>query len=203
MFSQVDGPTALGLDLVSALSLSMGEAEIETQDGTRSARCGVAGVWNGAKGGVVIVVRQFEPAAVTRYEFANPISSRPDLDHAVDAAIGFAATLGFLMDAPEFRELDEARRRERLHAWDLLRKIKAGRSRREAKEAREGRESGGAPPKPRTRATDPERRSRAQPPAPRSKANEDSGRAVLGRIPLLRKDERGRLGPWGRLLSFF
>jgi hypothetical protein len=196
MFSQLDGPTALGLDLVSALSLSVGEVEIQTQDGPHRARCGVAGVWNGAKGGVVIVVRQLEPAAITRYEFADPIDSSPGLDHAVDAAIGFATSLGFLMDAPEFRELGEAERRERLHAWDVLRKHKTGRSRREA------RESGGPPSKPRTRAPDPDKRPKAQAAAPRRQAGGDSGRAVLGRIPLLRKDDR-RLGPWARLLSFF
>ena len=57
MFAQGDGPTALRADLIRALAFSLQDVEVDMGRGPERARAGLAGVWNGRKGQVVILVR--------------------------------------------------------------------------------------------------------------------------------------------------
>jgi hypothetical protein len=211
MFSKLDGPTSLRAELVRALAFSLADVEQAGPDGTHLARAAVAGIWNGEKGVVVVILRQLEPAVVTRYRFAQPIHDEADLDHAVEAGIGFALSLGFLMDDPEFRRLGEVERHLRIARWDEMRKVRSG---KRAKAAQP--EKPAVPEVPELELAEPT--VVAPPPAPASPpppsaaaaptaepasaapaSAGDAGKAVLARIAL---SARG-LDPLGRLLSFF
>ena len=127
MFAKSDGPTSLRPDLVWALAFSLEPVEIDTSAGRRTCEAAMAAIWTGAKGEVVVVIRQVEPAAVARYRFTEPITSVEDLDLAVDNALGFVAQMGFLPDQTDFRSLPGPERKERLERWNWIRKVRRSR----------------------------------------------------------------------------
>jgi hypothetical protein len=226
MFSLCDGPTALRPEYVRALSFCSEEAVLTTRSGVRRALCAVAGVWNQSKGAVVLVVHHLEPSEIERYVFGSAITSSEALDAAVDEGIAFAESLGFAMDPPRFEGLAEPVQRERMRAWNAIRKLR----RRAA--------DGGARTTPvEPAAADPGMQPLtsldpvgpsdpptsielsaaldAQPPA--EAAAEDPGEApaeaargagagpggaVLGRIQLVQRSEAPRLTPLARLRSW-
>ncbi len=94
MFNKEDGPTALRADLVRGLSLSRGPQEVQTDKG------------------------------VERYMYAQPLTEESGVIHAQAEALSFARNLGFSMDEPAFRELDEESREKRLDNWNLIRKVR-------------------------------------------------------------------------------
>lgn len=195
MFSPMDGPTSLRQDMVWALAFSLRDSMVETTEGEGLAKAGMAAMWNGRKGEVVVLIRRIDPPAVARYRCTEPITTTADLETAIDAALGFAETLGFMLDNAAFRDLTETEQGARLAAWDGLRRVK-----------RKSRSSGEAPehkPAPREAGREP-----APPPAETDLSNGDTaqdGQAVLGKIALVRKGgAAGRsIDPLGRLLSFF
>ncbi len=124
MFSKTDGPTALRADLVRSLSFSLEKIE-RISDGTNvTSVAALAGVWNGRKGHVAILVRDVEPAAISRYVGDGPITSEVALDAAVEEGLAFAESLGFSMDAPEFLALTGEERDARIYRWNKLRKVR-------------------------------------------------------------------------------
>jgi hypothetical protein len=218
MFSRTDGPTALRPDLVRALSFSIQELTLETEEGPRRALCGLAGVWNDSKGVVVLIVRHLSPPTTIRYAFAEPVNSEAELEQAIDSGIGYAESLGFLMDAPDFLELPEQSQQERLRVWNELRKVRRSGSRPEPDHAAalramaaEGSEpslpapvsapSPGAPSGPAAPA-------RTQPDlswVPSLDVSSLDDRAVLGRIPLVQREgaEPRSMSVEARLRAFF
>jgi len=197
MFAKSDGPTSLRPDLVWALAFSLEPVEIDTSAGRRTCEAAMAAIWTGAKGEVVVVIRQVEPAAVARYRFTEPITSVEDLDLAVDNALGFVAQMGFLPDQTDFRSLPGPERKERLERWNWIRKVRRSRG-----------SKGRAPlePEPATQGTLSDA-SQAPTPAPEMREpapQAEPGKNVLGRIPLVRREGAARgLDALGRLLSFF
>ncbi|MEE9280790.1 MAG: hypothetical protein V3V67_11505, partial [Myxococcota bacterium] len=124
MFNKEDGPTALRADLVCGLSLSRGPQEVRTDTGVERAVACVASVWNGSRGFVAVLIRFLEPPRVERYMYAQLLTDESRVSHAQAEALSFARSLGFSMDEPAFRELDEESRRKRLHDWNLIRKVR-------------------------------------------------------------------------------
>jgi hypothetical protein len=124
MFSKTNGPTALRADLVRALSFSHGRIERLGAGATVSSLAALAGVWNGHKGHVALIVRGVEPALIERYVGSNPISSEADLDAVIEQGLAFAESLGFSMDAPEFLILSPEEREARIYRWNKLRKLR-------------------------------------------------------------------------------
>lgn len=184
MFTQSDGPTALRMDLVHALAFSLRDTLIDSPAGPRMARCAIAGVWNDSKGAVVVVVRHLDPPLAVRYAFSDPVNTPDELDQAVDAALGFAESLGFIVDDPEYRGLDEAERTKRMRTWNQLRKVRAPK---------------GVQPTESAPKTEPLELKPTEPPPG------EGDRAVLGRISLVQREEgeRYRTPPRARLRSFF
>jgi hypothetical protein len=125
MFSKTDGPTALRADLVRALSFSHDRIERHSAGATVASLAAVAGVWNGRKGHVALIVRDVEPAAIERYVGSGPILSEADLDAVFEEGLAFAESLGFSMDAPEFVVLSPEAREARIYRWNKLRKIRS------------------------------------------------------------------------------
>jgi hypothetical protein len=219
-----DGPTALRPEYVRALSFCSEEAVLTTPRGVRRALCAVAGVWNSSKGAVVLVVHHLDPSEVERYSFAAAITSSDELDAAVGEGITFAESLGFQMDPPRFEGLAEPVQRERLRAWNAIRKLRrraADASSRptpvELNAADPGTEpltsldpTGASDPptsielsaaldaEPTPAATHPE--DACEPTAERRGAA--PGGAVLGRIQLVQRPEAPRLSPLARLRSW-
>ena len=122
MFSQVDGPTALRAELAHSLSLSLQEITVEGPSGPTRARAGMVGTWNGKKGQVVVLVRHLRPQKVIRYVFGQPILSIADLEYAVDSSFAFVEGMGFRLDSPDFAELPESEKRDRIASWNALRR---------------------------------------------------------------------------------
>jgi hypothetical protein len=194
MFSPMDGPTSLRQDMVWALAFSLRDSIVETTEGEGLAKAGMAAMWNGRKGEVVVLIRRIDPPAVARYRCTEPITTTADLETAIDAALGFAETLGFMLDNAAFRDLTETEQRDRLATWDGLRRVK--------RKSRSSRETPEKKPAPGGMAREP------APPPEMDFSNGDSmqdGQAVLGKIALVRKGgAAGRsIDPLGRLLSFF
>src|SRR5687768_1206119 len=102
MFSKTDGPTALRADLLRALSFSAEPIDRLVNGRSVGSVAALAGVWNGRKGHVAVLIRDIEPAAIERYVSDAPITSEAMLDGAVEEGIAFAESLGFSMDAHEF-----------------------------------------------------------------------------------------------------
>lgn len=125
MFSKTDGPTALRADLVQALSFSHDRIERIAGEAKVSSLAALAGVWNGRKGHVALILRDIEPAAIERYVSSDAISSESELEAAVEEAIAFAEGLGFSMDAPEFLMLTASEREQRIYRWNKLRKVRS------------------------------------------------------------------------------
>jgi hypothetical protein len=202
MFSRSDGPTALRADLVRALAFSVQQCELETPEGKREpAVAALAGVWNGRKGFVALVLYRIPSQSVERYVFADAIDSQDAVEHAVEEGLAFAESFGFGMDAPEFLGLDVEQQEQRLRLWDKLRKPRPGITPQpEARTPEPVQEHAGdidplATPTPVPAPEEP--RAQPQPVAA------DAGRAVLGRIELVRRGpDESRIDPVTRLLSY-
>jgi len=124
MFSKTDGPTALRADLVRALSFSHDPIERLSGGASVASVAALAGVWNGRKGHVALLIRDIEPSGLERYVGDAPITNEASLDAAVEEGLAFAETLGFSMDAPEFASLTSDARDERIYRWNKLRKLR-------------------------------------------------------------------------------
>ena len=83
----------------------------------------MVGTWNGKKGQVVVLVRHLRPVKVIRYVFAQPIVSTADLEYAVDSGFAFVEGMGFRLDSPDFAELSESEKRDRIASWNALRRM--------------------------------------------------------------------------------
>ncbi|MFQ5698307.1 MAG: hypothetical protein ACE5IL_08490, partial [Myxococcota bacterium] len=116
-------PHALRENLVYGLSLSRGDVEIEP--GGSRARAGIAAVWNGTRGLVVVVIHSLDPPAVRRFEWEESLSSPAELEDALEQAEHFARSFGFSMDPCEFRDLGPEDRERRLGTWNQIRKARA------------------------------------------------------------------------------
>lgn len=187
MFTVADGPTALRGELVCALSLSMNATELA--DGAPPGRCcaALAAVWNGRKGTVALLLRSLDEPAVQRHVFSGPLTSEDAVLTAVDEGLALAESFGFSMDSPEFGELDEEKQRERLGSWNEVRKVKKTVHYMDAAAA-------SAPVAAKASAR-PDAREETGDPTP--------GKAVLGRLSLVRQETGEQAGPLARLLSFF
>ncbi|MGH2900245.1 MAG: hypothetical protein ACREBE_22100 [bacterium] len=135
MFSKTDGPTALRADLVRSLSFSHDPIERLSSGASVASVAALAGVWNGRKGHVALLIRDIEPAGLERYVGDAPITSEAALDGAVEEGLAFAETLGFSMDAPEFITLTSEARDERIYRWNKLRKLRRGATTQQGLEA--------------------------------------------------------------------
>jgi hypothetical protein len=124
MFAKSDGPTALRAELVRALAFSEAKVARANDGELIESVAALAAVWNGRKGYVALLVRDIEPARIDRYVTEGAITSVEALGAATDEAIGFAESLGFMMDAPAFAELSEAERESRMQRWNKLRKLR-------------------------------------------------------------------------------
>ena len=124
MFSKSDGATALRVDLVRALSFSQDRVERFSAGATVASLAALAGVWNGRKGHVALILRDVDPPAIERYAGPGPILSVADLEAAVEEGLAFADSLGFAMDDPEFLNLSEEKRAARIYRWNKLRKVR-------------------------------------------------------------------------------
>lgn len=185
MFTKGQGPTRLKVDLVWAIAFSLADAEVPTDDGSVVAACaGMAALWNGRRGEVVVLIRHRESGEIDRYHWSEQLLELDDLNSAVDASQSFCESLGFLLDGSDFRGVEDEERRERLQRWEQLCKTASGR--RAAGEAA-------------SRGRKAKRRSEEE--ADDESGDDDADRSVLARISLVRK-EHG-VDPGGRLRLFF
>jgi hypothetical protein len=122
MFLEVDGPTALRPEMVHALAFSTAEARVETSDGQERCVAAVAAVWNGRRGFVAVLLRFLDKALVRRFTFSDAIRSLEEMSIPLEEGMGFAGSLGFVMDGAEFMSLDPAQKQARLRRWNQLRK---------------------------------------------------------------------------------
>lgn len=183
MFSETEGPTALRRERVQALALSLTPVELKGQDGTELSCAGISAVWSGQKGHVAVLIRSLDPSRLRRFVYSVPLLTLEDLMEAVEEALGFIEGHGFCMDAHEFALLDEAAQAERLAEWDNLRKLQ--RTPRSAVEYL------------RVKA---ERDAADAAAAASGEAGETDGRAVLGRVAVVRREGTD---PLARLLAQF
>lgn len=123
MFSKTDGPTALRADLLRALAFSAEPIERDAGGRSVTSMAALAGVWNGKKGHVAVLIRDLEPAAIERYVSDSALLTESMLDAAIEEGIAFAESLGFSLDATEFASLGQDARDERLERWNKLRKV--------------------------------------------------------------------------------
>jgi hypothetical protein len=124
MLAKAEGPTALRAELIRALSFSEGKLERPGTAEPVDSVAALASVWNGRKGYVALLVRDVEPARIERWVTESTITSEEALANATEEAIGFAESLGFVMDNPEFLKLSAFERDQRVHRWNKLRKIR-------------------------------------------------------------------------------
>ncbi len=122
MFLEVDGPTALRPEMVRALAFSAAEARVETSDGQERCVAAVAAVWNGRRGFVAVLLRFLDKSLVRRFTFSDAIRSLEEMSIPMEEGMGFAGSLGFVMDNAEFMSLDPAQKQARLRRWNQLRK---------------------------------------------------------------------------------
>jgi hypothetical protein len=123
MFVQSDGATALRSELVQALYISQGSATYAIEGEVRPACAALGGVWNGRKGYVVLLVRVLEPAQLVRFSYSHPLETSASLQDAIEEGLAFAEMMGFALVGQPFRELEPEQQRERMAAWDSLRKL--------------------------------------------------------------------------------
>ena len=216
MFQESKGPTALRADIVRALAFSVNDVEVDGTSGAELSRAGLAAVWNGEHGYVAVLIRSLTRPVVRRFAFTNPLESLGELDLAIENGLGFAADLGFMMDAPVFSELPESQREERQKRWNWMRKPKAGGPSpgdasssaagagltQVMSQAEERELAGVVEPDDLTMMLEPlpeaEQVEPVGPPIERGKGS------VLGRIALVRQDEsQERPSLLARLLAFF
>jgi hypothetical protein len=214
MFSRSDGPTALRADLVRALAFSSQQCDLPLAEGDAGepAVAALAGVWNGRKGFVALVVYRIESQQVERYVFADPIDSEVGLGHAIDEGLAFAESFGFGMDAADFVSLPVEQQEQRLRVWNKLRKPRQGIASPapapvQPLAPQPAFEHAGdidptATPTP-VPCADPLPAAAAAEAEPAVVAEAPAGRAVLGRIELVRRGvEEARPDPLIRLLSY-
>jgi hypothetical protein len=201
MFSRSDGPTALRADLVRALAFSAQQCDLPAAEGaSEPAVAALAGVWNGRKGFVALVLYRITSQNVERYVFADPIDNEATLDYAVDEGLAFAESFGFGMDSPDFLPLAVSEQEQRLRVWNKLRKPRPGIEPPAASRAPQvsSLHAGDIDPN----AT-PTPIPSAELPAAARAAETPAGRAVLGRIELVRRGNEGaRPDALIRLLSY-
>lgn len=121
MFARGEGPTALRPDLIRALAFSLEDAEVDLGRGPLQARAGLAGVWNGKKGLVVVLIRFVKDGQVERFSFAERITQTAEVDAAVQGALVFIEGMGMLMGGTEFTTLDAEAQEAALRRWQDLR----------------------------------------------------------------------------------
>ena len=211
MFSLTDGPTAVRSEMIRALAFSV--ADVEQCSGSRkeTVRGGLAAVWNGRAGQVIVVVRFVERAAVDRYAWTEPIRSESDLEDAIQEGITCAENLGLQMDDNEFLSLGSEKKRERIRRWNQIRK--AGHSGGAGRPAAQRPPSGKALPGAGPAALAPNSaRPPSAAPAPKTKPavaerplGESGvvGRAVLGRVAVVRKTGAASREAIGRILASY
>ncbi len=124
MLAKADGPTALRAELIRALAFSEGKIERAGSAEPVDSVAALASVWNGRKGYVALLVRDVDPARIERWVTESTITSEEALAAATEEAMGFAESLGFAMDNPEFTKLSAFERDQRLHRWNKLRKVR-------------------------------------------------------------------------------
>ena len=122
MFVRVAGPTALRLDLVWALVLSLDPGEAPGPEGAEPARAGLVATWDDTQGAVVILIRGSGTHALNRYAFSQRLTTSDELSHAIDRGFQFLEEMGFQLDEPAFRTLSDDQRQVRVAAWDRLRR---------------------------------------------------------------------------------
>jgi hypothetical protein len=189
MFKEVDGPTALRVDLVHSLCFSMDVVEIEGPEGSGRFCAGIGAVWNGNKGYVAVLLRHVTKPILRRLMADQPFTTLQDLEVGVDESIAYVEAMGFTMDHPEFESLGSDRRKRRLRCWNDIRKVDRELRHLEADAER-------SVSKRRKRKAD-ERQDED------GDEGSDDGKAVLGRLALVRKEEAARLHPLAKLLSYF
>ena len=176
MFEEVDGPTALRSSSVRALCYSR-RLERVTESGFEGSCCAaISAVWNGKRGYVAILVRQLEPALLRRYVAQGSCRSESALRETLEEALAFVGALGFSMDSHEFADLSPDERDDRLEEWNALRKLDR---------------------QPRCFVVG----EPAEPASSAAPEEEEAGKAVLGRLALVRRGSE-RLDPIVRLLSY-
>jgi hypothetical protein len=124
MLAKADGPTALRAELIRALAFSEGKIERSGSAEPVDSVAALASVWNGRKGYVALLLRDVDPARIERWVTENTITSEEALAAATEEAMGFAESLGFAMDNPEFAKLSAFERDQRMHRWNKLRKVR-------------------------------------------------------------------------------
>ena len=192
MFKEADGPTALRADLVRALCFSMDVVEIEGPKGSGRFCAGIGAVWNGNKGYVAVLLRHVSKPVVRRLMADQPFATVQDLDAGVDEGIAFVEAMGFTMDHPEFESLGSDRQKGRLRCWNDIRKVDRKLRHLEVEAKRSVSK----------RRKQSEEKKKAGADEGRDDSTDD-GKAVLGRLALVRKQERAQLHPLARLLSYF
>lgn len=121
MFARRDGPTALRPELIRAMAFTHQDGEIETAHGKVLVRAAMAAVWDGRLGQVLMLIRFVAYGHVDRFACQKRITSERELTEAVGAALETAERMGLRLDDPEFDALDDDGRRERVSRWNDLR----------------------------------------------------------------------------------
>jgi len=181
VFKEAEGPTALRAELVQALSLSLGSAEIETETGCEECCAALAGVWNGKKGFVALLVRRLERPSLQRWVYSEPLRDPKQVESAIEAGIDFAESLGFALDDSSFVNLGDAEKQRRLECWNDVRKLSRS-------------------PMEQIAVGSAAEESAAQ--AVKDAANGESV-AILGRLSLVRRQDEPAIELIARLLSYF
>jgi hypothetical protein len=123
MFSLSDGPTALRADWVHGLSFSVGTVMLEGEGDPQRAVAALGGIWNGTKGYVVFLVRWLDTPVLQRFSYSEALLSLETVIGAVDEGLGFAESMGFVMEPFDFLDLRPEQQKQRLEAWDDVRKL--------------------------------------------------------------------------------
>jgi hypothetical protein len=111
------------MDLVRALSLSVGVVWLEGEGEPQRSCAALSGVWNGSKGYVVLLVRGLDQPKLQRFSYSEPLLTPESVLVAVEEGMGFAESMGFVMEPHQFMGLTSQAQQQRLHAWDDLRKL--------------------------------------------------------------------------------
>ncbi len=126
MFVEVEGPTALRLEMIRALAFSVTDRQVETSNGIERCTAALAAVWNGQEGFVAVLLRSLDCPKVRRFVYPDPIRSLSEVHERLEEGVAFAQSLGFELDRAEFRALGEEAQKTRLRRWNKLRKLRSG-----------------------------------------------------------------------------
>lgn len=124
MFVELEGPTALREDLVHALSLSLNVVQISGRGGSGRFCAALSAVWNGKLGSVAVLLHEVDGEAIRRFVAVDAASDENSLEYLVDAAIAFSESMGFRMDQPDFHAISKEEAQSRLAVWNRIRKPK-------------------------------------------------------------------------------